>query len=80
MKPASVLPLLIVLAGCGPPDEKDIAACRRQAPHVLPAHYDAIDLHQYLKLCMADHDYHFNAVMAGCGDVDAYQNAACYVR
>ena len=80
MTPASMLPLLIMLAGCGAPDERDIAACRQDAAHFLPAKYDRIDLDQYLKSCMTNHGYHFTAVMAGCGQGDAYQNAACYVR
>ena len=80
MKPASVLPLLIMLAGCGAPDESDIAGCRHDARHVLPAKYDRMDLDQYLKSCMAEHGYHFTAVMAGCGLGDAYQNASCYAR
>jgi hypothetical protein len=80
MKTASVPLLLIVLTGCDSSNEKDIANCRQAASHVLPAKYEASELDEYQKSCMASQGYHFTAVMSGCSRGDAYQNAACYVR
>jgi hypothetical protein len=80
MKPAFVLPLLIALAGCGAPDDRDMVDCRREALDVLPTKHDANDLDDHLKQCMTGRGYHFTSEMAGCSRGDAYQNAACYVR
>jgi len=83
MKAISVVPLLLLLSGCGPSreSEADLADCHKAAIKTYSGG-DGGDpaMSDFQKSCMASKGYRFSAIAYNCGRGDLYGDAACYAR
>lgn len=84
MKAISVVPILLLLSGCGPSKESeaDLDVCRKEAARAFPESdaANADSRSDFQKSCMTAKGYRFSAIAYSCGRGDLYADAGCYVR